>query len=104
MRHKEDNLQIACVSWFTMHSRKLSCLLHHSPNGGARNKKEGARFKTMGVRKGFPDLILLIPNRRYPYLCVELKTEDGRQSPEQKAYQKLVDEAGGLYLLTRSKE
>lgn len=104
MKHKEDYLQIACVSWFTMQYRKLSFLLHHSPNGGARNMTEGARFKAMGVRKGFPDLILLVPNRHYPYLCVELKTDKGRQSEGQKLYQQLVTDAGGLYVVIRTKE
>ena len=104
MRHREDNMQIACVSWFMHQYRSYSFLLHHSPNGGARSESEGARFKEMGVRKGFPDLILLIPNRHHPYLCLELKTEKGRQSESQRYYQQLVTEAGGLYIVIRSKE
>lgn len=104
MRHHEDNMQIACVSWFMHQYRSYAFLLHHSPNGGARSESEGARFKDMGVRKGFPDLILLIPNRHHPYLCIELKTEKGRQSESQRYYQQLVTEAGGLYVVVRSKE
>ena len=104
MRHREDNMQIACVSWFMHQYHSYAFLLHHSPNGGARSESEGARFKEMGVRKGFPDLILLIPNRHHPYLCLELKTDKGRQSESQRYYQQLVTEAGGLYVVIRSKE
>jgi hypothetical protein len=31
----------------------------HVPNGGKRSKWEGAMFKRMGVRAGFPDVIIL---------------------------------------------
>lgn len=102
MRHLEDQLQIACVRYFDYMYPKISHLLHHSPNGGKRNLREAARFKTMGVRPGFPDLILLLPNSEYSYLCVELKIAKGRQSELQKEYQKLVEKNGGKYCICRS--
>lgn len=104
MTHEEENLQIRCVTYFSLQYPKLERLLHHSPNGGRREIREAARFKRMGTRAGFPDLILLQPAGKYPYLAVELKTVTGDQEDRQKEYQKLITEAGGLYVVIRTFE
>lgn len=104
MRHEEDDLQIACVTWFSLQFPGIAKLLHHSPNGGARSKVTGARFKAMGTRSGFPDLILLLPKEGYNYLAIELKTAIGRQAVSQKDYQRLMEEHGGKYVIVRSFE
>ena len=91
MRHIEENTQIQCVKWFEYAYPKLSLLLHHSPNGGMRNVIEAARFKAMGTRRGFPDLILLYPSKNYHALFIEMKTPKGRQQPSQKIWQRKVE-------------
>lgn len=98
MKHIEDNLQIACVTWFTLQFPKIAQYLHHSPNGGFRNAREAAKFKQMGVRPGFPDLILLYPSKGYPYLCIEMKSEKGKQTQSQKNWQKLIEKTGNKYI------
>lgn len=106
MLHEEDNLQIACVKWFNLQFPGIAKLLHHSPNGGRRNAREAARFKTMGTRAGFPDLILLLPSAdgHFRLLAIELKTKTGRQSEHQKEYEQLIQEHGGKYVVIRSVE
>ena len=88
MRHLEDQLQKAIIQYWDFKYPKWTKRLHHSPNGGKRNAIEASKFKQMGVRAGSPDLILLIPNRFYPFCGIELKAKTGRQSENQKAYQK----------------
>lgn len=102
--HKEEDMQLQCVKWFDHQYPKLKLHLHHSPNGGKRNEREAARFKAMGTRAGFPDLILLYPNQFYSFMGIELKTEKGKQSEHQKAYQKLFDGMGAKYIIVRSIE
>lgn len=104
MKHDEDELQIACVKWFSMQYPKLSKLLHHSPNGGRRNAREAARFKKMGTRAGFPDLILMYPAKGFHGLCIEMKTATGRQQATQKEWQKQLESVGYKYELCRSIE
>lgn len=104
MRHIEENTQIQCVKWFEYAYPKLSLLLHHSPNGGMRNVIEAARFKAMGTRRGFPDLILLYPSAGFHALCIEMKTEKGKQQPSQKIWQRAVEDAGYKYVICRSFE
>ena len=104
MRHIEDALQIACVSWFSLQYRQYARLLHHSPNGGKRNAKEAARFKAMGVRAGYPDLALHIARSGYNGLFIELKTATGRQTDLQKCYQIALEEQVYRYEVVRSLE
>lgn len=104
IRHEEDRLQIACVRWFSLQYPRLAPLLHHSPNGGQRNKLEAVRFKQMGVRAGFPDLILALPRCGYGCLFIELKSATGRQSPRQKQWQEVATRHGQCYRVVRSVE
>lgn len=104
--YEEDKLQISCRVWFDMQHRGYSLLLHHSPNEGLLVKRasDGAKRKAMGVRAGFPDFIFLKSNRFYPYLAIELKTQKGKQSEHQIAYQKAIEANGGKYVVIRSLE
>lgn len=109
--HAEEDLQLACLRWWsyqwasrTINGQPIGDLLHHSPNGGRRNAREAARFKRMGTRPGFPDLLLAIPSNRHPYLAVELKTTSrgSGQSDCQREYQRKIEAAGGLYVIVRT--
>lgn len=102
MKHLEDTLQKSVVRWFDYQYPQYKLRLHHSPNGGKRNAIEAAKFKQMGVRAGFPDLILLIPNKLYPFCGIELKVKTGRQSENQKEYQKEFESIGAKYVIVRS--
>lgn len=102
MRYKEEQTQVACVQWFGLQYPEYALLLHHSPNGGYRTAYEGKAFKSMGTRAGFPDLIFLLPRGKYPFLCVEFKTDKGRQTESQKAYQQAVESVGAVYAVCRS--
>lgn len=102
--HAEDDLQMQCVSWFRLQFPQLARLLHHSPNGGRRDAREGARFKQMGTQAGFPDLILLVASQGYHALLLELKTRTGRQQDSQKEYQQLAEAQGYRYVVIRSLE
>lgn len=104
MRHIEDQLQKACVRWFDLQYPKLSKYLVCVPNGGKRNAIEAAKLKHMGVRAGFPDLILLLPNSLYPFMGIELKTSKGRQSLLQKDYEVEFNNIGARYVIVRSIE
>lgn len=100
--HAEDDLQMQCVRWFRLQYPQFARLLHHSPNGGRRDAREGARFKQMGTQAGFPDLILLVASQGYHALLLELKTRTGRQQDSQKEYQQLAEAQGYRYVVIRS--
>lgn len=69
-------------------------LLFHIPNGGSRDAVEGRHLKAQGVKRGVPDLCLPVPSGRYHGLYIELKTERGRASAEQKWWIERLNAAG----------
>jgi hypothetical protein len=61
--------------------------LHHSPNGGKRDALAGAQMKALGVKPGWPDLILPVSNQAFtPGLVIEMKSATGSTSKEQKEW------------------
>jgi len=60
--------------------------LHHSPNGGRRDAFTGAQMKALGVKPGFPDLILPARAGDSTGLIVEMKSDTGRASDAQKEW------------------
>lgn len=54
---REDDLQIACFTWLMVQYPRV--LAFHVPNGGNRSKREGGRFKAMGVLAGVPDILIV---------------------------------------------
>lgn len=103
-RHEEDALQIACIRFFNIQWPRWARLCHHSPNEGLlpKGREDGAKRKKMGVRAGFPDIIILLPSGEYHYLAVELKTLKGVQSSTQRMMQTDIEQAGGCYKIVRS--
>lgn len=115
MTNEEHNIQSACVRWFGYAHPELRGLLFCVPNGGARSKATAGMLKAEGVVAGVSDLILLVPRCRASItenkaasieinhaLCIEMKTAKGYQSPEQKIWQRLVEEHGYKYAVCRS--
>ena len=102
--HPESKLQIQCVTWFKTQYPHLAPLCFAVPNGGSRNKVEASIMKAEGVTAGVSDLILNIPADKYTQLAIEMKTENGRQSAEQKRYQRYAEAAGIKYIICRSYE
>ena len=64
------------------------------PNGVATTERQGAILKAEGMLAGVADLLLLLPAQGYTMLAIEMKTEKGRQSEWQKAWQKELEETG----------
>lgn len=104
MRHQESIIQQNCVKWFRLQYPKLARLLFAVPNGGARRPIEGKIMKAEGTLAGVSDLILLYPSKGFHALCIEMKTEKGRQQPSQKLFQRAVEEMGYKYVICRSFE
>lgn len=57
-------------------------------------------MKAMGVVQGVSDLIYLKPGGSV--IFIELKTETGTQSPEQRKWQQKVESAGFKYFIVKS--
>ncbi len=51
---------------------------------------------------GVADMILLIPKKGYASLCIEFKTEKGRQTQNQKDWQRVAEMHGNKYVIVHS--
>lgn len=84
----EAQHQAAVIKWSqqpTIRSRWPElALLHHIPNGGTRDPVEAKHLKQQGVKRGVPDLCLPVPRGGFHGLYIEMKTEQGRASEEQR--------------------
>lgn len=74
----------------------------HCPNGEARSKTTGAKLRAMGVLSGVADLNFVLPNGLAAF--IELKTKTGRQSDDQREFQRRVEANGALYEVCRSSD
>lgn len=116
MKHKESDLQIRCIKWFRYQYPPFAMLMHHPKNEGHGNRRQGAIAKAEGVTPGVADIILHVPSylyypgdgstvssvSTYTSLAIEMKTSTGRQSPEQRQWQRLFEASGGRYVIIRS--
>ena len=101
-KQPEQALQITCVEWLALLEAQGRLMYAHVPNGGARSASEGSRLKKMGVRPGFPDLILIFPGGRSAY--VEMKAGTGKLSPDQGHWYDSLVFHGHSYYVCRSLE
>lgn len=91
----EHEEQKAVVRWFDLQFPALKGRLAAVPNGGQRHIAVAAKLKAEGVRKGFPDMMLLKPSGPYAGLLIELKRiKGGTVSPEQADWLQWLSEQG----------
>lgn len=85
----EEEEQQALFRWldFAANSNPELRLMIHIPNEGKRTKAAGARLKSVGLRKGVPDLFLPIPKGNFHGLWIEMKRVKGsKTSKDQKEW------------------
>ena len=73
------------------------CLFRN--NVGSAEMRGGHRVAFGVGGPGAADLIGMFRGR---FLAAEIKTPTGRQSPEQRQFQQLVERRGGIYVIWRS--
>lgn len=110
MNHEESKLQQQCVAWFRAQYPQYAMLLTHPINEGSKNTRvTGAIHKAEGTVAGVSDLLFFLPTwwnsyTFYSGLGIEFKTKTGRQSREQKEFQKMFEAAGYRYVIIRDVE
>ena len=78
------------------------CLYFHTPNGGKRFGREGAKLQRMGVKSGVPDILILTQRKGYAGLAIELKAKDNTLTPNQKEFLKRLHELNYLTFVSWS--
>lgn len=97
--HEEDSIQEAFFNAARVMFPAIGKRLYHACNEGKRNPR---RSKKIGIVSGVADVHLSIPNKFYASLYIEFKAGSNKQTPEQKEFQKQVEEAGNKYAVCYS--
>jgi hypothetical protein len=111
MKHFEDNIQRACVTWFRL--QYPSIVIFSIPNGGYRNPDEAAKMKGTGTLSGVVDMFVMTPKfdmtaplgLQYVQKCglfIELKAGKNLQTAAQKEFQTMAEFNGYEYHVCRS--
>lgn len=97
----EAQEQIALMQWASYQrldtfnprfpKEMISDYLVHIPNEGKRSLIGNVKQKKMGLKKGFPDLMLLIPIYPYCGLFIEMKAKGKKANKEQLAWKEKLN-------------
>lgn len=84
----EHEHQVMLMEWIRWNTRHHPCLrlMYAVPNGSFRHIGTAKRLKDEGVKAGVPDLALPVARGGYHGLYIEMKSEKGRLSSEQKQW------------------
>lgn len=102
VRFSESQIQQSFFSWVRSqipHDWRYNLIIS-TPNQGAPNAHvHTAKLKAEGLKKGFPDISVLIPRHNYHGLFIELKTLKGKPSKEQITNIQFLNKAGHLAMI-----
>lgn len=98
MKQPEEILHRQVVAY--LNAAAPDCLFYHPPNGGGRSKAEAGILKAMGVRAGVADLAFVLADGKAAF--IELKAEDGRQTPAQASFEFDCRQRRAPYAICRS--
>lgn len=94
--HEHQRIVVA-----TLRKENQGLIIFAIPNGGGRSKVEAARLKDEGVLAGVPDLFIAAARNGYNGLFLEMKSETGSASTEQKRVIGRLLDAGFLAVVCR---
>lgn len=99
---KESEIQSQIIDYLTILENQGKLFFQRTNNipvSQMRNGKRVFRKMAKGQKKGFPDIVVIFKRK---FVGIEVKTEKGRMSKEQKTMQQLVEKNGGIYKVVRS--
>ena len=84
----ERQQQQRVVKWAQEHEAEYPelKLLYHVPNERRCTPQQGKQLKLMGVRSGVPDLCLPVAKDGFHGLFIEMKTQGGKVSENQRCW------------------
>lgn len=99
LKYSEQQLQHAIIerlAWI-----KNVYYIRNNSVAGKLIRSDGSSGWINNAKKGAPDIILC---KNGLWIGIEVKTEIGKQSPEQKLAEQQIRKCGGLYFIVRSLE
>ena len=103
MNREEHNIQSAFFEMVDLYAQKDARYLniHAVPNGGARDVRTGYALKCEGVRRGVPDVYVMVPSGGWHGMTIEFKSKKGKLSDEQKSWAERLARNGYAVIIAR---
>ena len=92
------------MRWLESQHPDIAVVTFASAGGMRTSIATAVEMNHMGYKKGTPDVMILFPTQRYHGLIIEIKTEQGRASPEQVAILQRLQEKGYLAVVAKGWE
>jgi hypothetical protein len=93
-RQAEHWLQVRLFYMLERYHSAEYPLIFAVPNGGHRSHNSALTMQREGQKRGVPDIVLPLPRGIYHGMYLEVKTEIGTPSPDQKRMMSLLAEQG----------
>ena len=90
LRSSECAEQITVVEWCDL----MHIPVVHIPNEGKRSPATANLLKSMGLRKGFPDLLVTRARGGYHGFAVEMKYDKGKTTKDQEEWLEILSAEG----------
>ena len=90
MKKEEHHLQVILCQYLDWNGYDFFSI----PNGGLRHPRVGRALNAEGLRAGAADLFIVLANNTHHGLFIEVKTEKGVVSKEQKEWIKELNKRG----------
>lgn len=94
----EEQIQAECFQWHWNTYPEERQMLYHN-NNNSWNSIAGSRAKSLGVVKGISDFTLILDGQ---VMFIEMKTDTGKQKPEQIEFMNKVGNRGHCYFIIRT--
>lgn len=96
----EKQIHLTVMRWVRL-QKDLDRFVLHFPNESPRHPRYGLLLKNMGMRKGVSDLFIAKPCGGYHGAWIEIKTNKGRVSKEQKEFHEDMESQNYFCAVTR---
>lgn len=97
--HHEDDLQKAVVDWLYVQEAMGRLAFFAVPNEGKRSWRTANRMRSLGMRSGVPDLVIV---SHFGTAYIELKTPKGRIQDSQRDWEAKITDFGIRHAICRS--
>lgn len=101
MKSEELKIQAEFIKW-VQNTHPLYRMRVFAVDNNSQSVQRGALSKALGVKKGVSDLIFILDHGRV--IFVEVKTEIGKQTTEQRQFELMCKSTGHIYIINRSFE
>lgn len=100
----EHDIQVQLFKWLRVTHPKVEQVAYAVPNAGKRSVRAGMYYKAEGLKSGVPDICIPVSSQGFNGLYIELKTEKGKATDNQREWLEKLTAQGYMAVLCKGFE